>query len=87
MSVVAERKPWEPPVDPNSVRMYPKDPMKELHRLHRRAKAKVNGFGTFGFADMKMMEEVEAEIQKKLKRLAFLESKLEEINDDRSNSL
>ena len=59
--------------DPNSFRRYPDDPLKELRRLRRRAARKASGYGTFGQADVEMMVEVEREIGKKLKRLAFLE--------------
>ena len=69
----------EPYVDPNSVRMYPHDPLRELRRLRRRVDRKSNGFGTFGQADVQMMVEVEAEIQRKLERLAFLDGKLKEM--------
>ena len=76
MQGVAEHRPY---VDPNSVRMYPHDPLRELRRLRRRADRKSNGFGTFGQADVQLMVEVEADIGRKLKRLAFLEGKLKEM--------
>lgn len=66
--------PWEGYTDPNTVRMYPDDPMKELRRLRRRAENKgVYGRGSFGRADVEMMVQVENELGKKLRRLAFLE--------------
>lgn len=76
----AKPLPWEPDVDPNSVRVYPNDPMKELRRLRRRAaKFAVYGRGSFGEADIGLLVQVENELGKKLRRLAFLESKAGEM--------